>query len=75
MPRFDSIETDRTRLVASFGSLPAPEFVSISSLNPGGRAILDATDLHVHDLQERKDEFPESQALASGDSGRFLARR
>ena len=60
------IETDRTRLVASFGSLSAPEFVSISPLNPGGRAILTRETLHVHDLQERKDEFPESQALRRG---------
>ena len=60
------VETDRTRLVASFGSLPAPEFVPISPLNPGGRAILTRQTLHVHDLQERKDEFPDSQALRRG---------
>src|SRR5690349_14828667 len=52
------IETDRTRLVASFGSLSAPEFAPISPLNPSGRAILTRQTLHVHDLQERKDEFP-----------------
>ena len=39
------IEGDGTRLAASFGSLPAPEFVPISPLNPGGRAIIIATDL------------------------------
>jgi signal transduction histidine kinase len=60
------IEGDRTRLAASFGSLPAPEFVPISPLNPGGRAILTRQTLHVHDLQERKDEFPESQAMRRG---------
>ncbi len=60
------IETDRTRLVASFGSLPAPEFAPISSLNPSGRAILTRQTLHLHDLQERKDEFPLSQGLSRG---------
>jgi len=60
------IETDRTRLVASFGSLSAPEFAAISPLNPSGRAILTRQTLHVHDLQERKDEFPESQGLRRG---------
>src|SRR6185369_4198162 len=60
------IETDRTRLVASFGSLPAPEFSPISPLNPSGRAILTRQTLHIHDLQERKDEFPESQGLRRG---------
>ena len=68
------VETDRTRLVASFGSLPAPEFAPISSLNPSGRAILTRQTLHVHDLQERKDEFPGARVCA-GDSGRFSARR
>jgi GAF domain-containing protein len=60
------VETDGTRLVASFGSLPAPEFVPVSPLTPGGRAILTRQTLHVHDLQERKDEFPESEALRRG---------
>src|SRR4029450_12847588 len=60
------IETDRTRLVASFGSLSAPEFAPISLLNPSGRAILTRQTLHLHDLQERKDEFPLSQGLSRG---------
>ena len=60
------IETDRTRLVASFGSLPAPEFAPISSLNPSGRAILTRQTLHVHDLQERKDEFPAEPGFKPG---------
>ncbi len=60
------VDGDRTRLVASFGSLPAPEFTPISSLNPSGRAILTRQTLHVHDLQERKDEFPLSQGLSRG---------
>ncbi|HEX5607523.1 MAG TPA: GAF domain-containing protein, partial [Candidatus Binatia bacterium] len=60
------VEADRTRLVASFGSLPAPEFAAITPLNPSGRAILTRQTLHIHDLQERKDEFPESQSLRRG---------
>src|SRR6185369_12507598 len=60
------VDGDRTRLVASFGSLPAPDFTPISSLNPSGRAILTLQTLHVHDLQERKDEFPLSQGLSRG---------
>jgi GAF domain-containing protein len=60
------VEDDRTRLVASFGSLPAPEFTPIGPRNPSGRAILTRQTLHIHDLQERKDEFPESQGLRLG---------
>jgi GAF domain-containing protein len=60
------IEDDRTRLVASFGALPAPEFTPIGQRNPTGRAILARQTLHIHDLQERKDEFPESQGLRRG---------
>src|SRR5262249_4223588 len=60
------IENDKTRLVASFGSLPAREFSPISPLTPPGRAVLTRQTLHVHDLQERKDEFPESQGLRWG---------
>src|SRR5262249_33786456 len=60
------IEADRTRLVASFGSLQAPEFAPIGPRNPSGRAILTRQTLHVHDLQESKDEFPESQGLRQG---------
>jgi signal transduction histidine kinase len=60
------VEADRTRLVASFGSLQAPEFTPIGPRNPSGRAILTRQTLHIHDLQERKDEFPESQGLRLG---------
>ena len=60
------VEADRTRLVASFGSLQAPEFAPIGPRNPSGRAILTRQTLHIHDLQESKDEFPESQGLRLG---------
>ena len=42
------VEADGTRLVASFGTLPAPKFFSSTSLgSPTGRAILKARD-HTH---------------------------
>ncbi len=60
------VEGNGTRLVASFGSLYSPEFVPITPLNPTGRAILTRQTLHVHDLQEREAEFPESGGLRRG---------
>jgi len=44
------VEGDGTRLVASFGTHPAPEFVPISQGNPGGRAILGRQIVHVPDF-------------------------
>src|SRR5499433_2022092 len=60
------IENDKTRLVASFGSLPARELSPVSPLTPPGRAILTRQTLHVHDLQEHKAEFSESYGLRGG---------
>jgi two-component system, NtrC family, sensor kinase len=60
------VEDDRTRLVASFGPLPAPEFTPLTPRRLAGRAVLTRQTLHVHDLQERKDEFPESEGLRLG---------
>ncbi len=55
------VEGDGTRLVASFGTLPAPEFRPTSLGNPPGRSILNRETVHIQDLQEaRKTEFPES---------------
>ena len=60
------IEGDGTRLVASFGSLPAPDFRPMGLESPTGRALLNRETIHVHDLQEAmKTEFPDAQALAS----------
>ena len=60
------VEGDGTRLVASFGSLPAPEFRPMGLESPTGRALLNRETVHVHDLQEAmKTEFPDAQALAS----------
>jgi len=46
------VEGDGHRLVASFGTLPAPEFRTTSVENPFSRAILTRETIHIHDLQE-----------------------
>ena len=69
------VEGEETRLVASFGTLArAPEFRPVSPRVPSGRAILTRKTLHIHDLQEAKMEFPESDGARRG-SGHFLSRR
>ena len=60
------VEGDGTRLVASFGPLPAPEFRPVSPRNPSGRAILTRETLHIDDLQEVKTEFPDAEGLRRG---------
>ena len=49
------VEGDGHRLVASFGTLPAPEFSRVSQEKPFGRAILTRETIHIHDLQEVPD--------------------
>ncbi|MGH7797195.1 MAG: GAF domain-containing protein, partial [Candidatus Binatia bacterium] len=60
------VEGDGTRLVASFGTLPAPEFRSLRPTSVSGRAILNRETVHVHDLREAaiRTEFPESDVGA-----------
>ena len=54
------VEGDGTRLVASFGTAPAPEFVRNTLGNPAGRAILDRETVHVHDIAEAiRSEYPD----------------
>ncbi len=60
------IEGDGTRLAASFGTLPAPEFRLTIPGNPTGRAISTRETLHIHDLQEVKTEFPDSEGVRRG---------
>jgi len=60
------VEGDETRLAASFGTLPAPEFRPVNPRTPSGRAILTRETLHIHDLQEVKSEFPESEGVHRG---------
>ncbi|HEY3052383.1 MAG TPA: cache domain-containing protein, partial [Thermoanaerobaculia bacterium] len=61
--RIRLVEGDGTRLVASFGTNPAPEFVPNSLENAGGRAILERRTIHVHDLLASTD-FPDSEEVA-----------
>jgi signal transduction histidine kinase len=59
------VEGDGTRLVASFGTLPAPEFRSLRPTSVSGRAILNRETVHVHDLREAmRTDFPESDVGA-----------
>ena len=61
------VEGEETRLVASFGTRAgAPEFRPVSPRVPTGRAILTRKTLHIHDLQEAKMEFPESDGARRG---------
>ena len=46
------VEGDGHRLVASFGTLAAPEFRITSAESPFSRAILTRETIHIHDLQE-----------------------
>jgi signal transduction histidine kinase len=45
------VEGDGDRLVASFGTLSAPEYTVVSPKNPFNRAILTRETTHVRDLQ------------------------
>ena len=60
------VEGEETRLAASFGILPAPEFRPVNPRTPSGRAILTRDTVHIHDLQKVKNEFPESEGLRRG---------
>jgi GAF domain-containing protein len=59
------VEGERTRLVASFGALPAPEFRPTSLGSPTGRAILNRETIHIRDTStpEAQAEFSESSAF------------
>ena len=61
------VEGDQSRLVASFGNVPAPELRPTISGTVSGRAIFNRQTIHVHDLQEAtKSEFPESVGASFG---------
>ena len=55
------VEGDGTRLVASFGTVPAPEFIASNPRNPAVRAILQRQTIHIYDLRVAVEtEFPEN---------------
>ena len=61
------VEGDGIRLVASYGTLPPPEFRSTSLRGPRSRALRNRETVHVHDLLEAaKTEYPESECARFG---------
>jgi GAF domain-containing protein len=58
------VEGDATRLVASFGSLPAPNYMELSRKTPAMRAIIECRPIHVHDLRTAETEYPDSQEIS-----------
>jgi GAF domain-containing protein len=67
------VESEGLRLVASFGSIPAPPAVPINRENPAGRAVMDCETIHVHDLVgAARDEFSDSVGLQKQTGVRTL---
>jgi len=67
------VEDDGTRLVASFGNAPAPEFSPTSPGRVGGRAILNRETVHVHDLVEAsKTDFLDSREVLNRTGTRTI---
>src|SRR5262245_28352208 len=57
------VEEGMLRLVARFGSFPVSSSIGLIPANRDtvtGRAMVERQTIHVHDLQARLDEFPES---------------
>jgi GAF domain-containing protein len=69
------VQGEGTKLVASFGSSAAPDFVLTRATNPTGKALLERRPIHVEDLLESaKTEFPESREIQPRTGTRtFLA--
>jgi len=59
------VEGDGHRLVASFGTLPAPEYRVTSLDNPFSRALLKRETIHIHDVQEGYASFSGTRTLLS----------
>jgi two-component system NtrC family sensor kinase len=58
------VEGEGTRLVASFGTVPAPEFVLTLNKTPGTQALIERRSVHVHDLRAAEVEYPDSQEFS-----------
>ena len=58
------VEGEGTRLVASFGGVPAPEFVRTLNKTPGTQALIEGRSVHVHDLRAAEVEYPDSQEFS-----------
>ena len=67
------LEGNRTRLVASFGNVPAPEFSPTTMGRAGGRAILNRETVHVHDLLEAsKTDFLDAREVVTRTGTRTI---
>jgi signal transduction histidine kinase len=55
------VEGDILRLVASYGPLPTSETRPNSRQVVSGRAVIDRQTIHVHDIAEAGDDFPETR--------------
>jgi GAF domain-containing protein len=58
------LEEGGTRLMASYGTLPAPPFVPSTDETPANRALHECQVVQVHDLQDAQNDFPDSRRLA-----------
>ncbi len=57
------VEGEGTRLVASFGSRPAPEFVASTRRTAAARSLVERRTIHIQDLRAELDRFPDSREL------------
>jgi GAF domain-containing protein len=68
------IEGDGHRLVASFGTAPAPEFGHLGRRTPTSRAILNRHSVQVLDLAEAaKSEYPDIEVVIAAGTRTFLS--
>ena len=58
------LEGEGTKLVASYGSMPAPEFIPTALQTPGTRAMIEGRAVHLDDLRAAEHEYPGSQELS-----------
>jgi GAF domain-containing protein len=58
-------EGDGTRLVASFGTHPAPEFIGNSQKTPSTQAFVERRRIHILDLPAEVEKFPDSRELVT----------
>jgi GAF domain-containing protein len=57
------VDGEGTRLVASFGSRPAPEYVASSRRTAAARSLVERRTIHIQDLRAELDRFPDSREL------------
>src|SRR5215475_11253130 len=57
------VDEDVLRLVAHYGPMPAGD-VALHRGTLGGRTVIERRLIHIEDLQNERDEFPEGSALA-----------